>query len=288
MAPLAAAGLRVVAPDQRGYNLSDKPAGIAAYALDSLADDVAGPRRCARPRALRGGRARLGRGRRLAPRGATPSGSPGGHPQRTASGDAVALRAATRPAVKSWYVYFQLPRLPELTLRAGGFWVLRRVLTARSVATKRFAGTCVRWSRRSSGPFQIFTSLQMKARARQSSFRRRSPQLPRGLGAARGADRDEPELVPRPAPWRQVRRLAGRIRVPVRVIWGDARTPFSTAASPRPASRCATGARSFTAPRTHWVQHEEPTGSTGCCSISWVERRPLNGSIGAFWRRRQP
>ncbi|MGH3178522.1 MAG: alpha/beta hydrolase, partial [Streptosporangiaceae bacterium] len=40
MAPLAAAGLRVVAPDQRGYNLSDKPAGIAAYGLDTLADDV--------------------------------------------------------------------------------------------------------------------------------------------------------------------------------------------------------------------------------------------------------
>jgi len=34
--PLAAAGLRVVAPDQRGCNLSDKPAGIAAYHIDSL------------------------------------------------------------------------------------------------------------------------------------------------------------------------------------------------------------------------------------------------------------
>src|SRR5215212_5318692 len=42
IAPLAAAGLRVVAPDQRGYNLSDKPAGIAAYRLDMLADDVIG------------------------------------------------------------------------------------------------------------------------------------------------------------------------------------------------------------------------------------------------------
>ena len=40
--PLAAAGLHVVAPDQRGYNLSDKPAGIAPYTLDRLADDVVG------------------------------------------------------------------------------------------------------------------------------------------------------------------------------------------------------------------------------------------------------
>src|SRR5258705_13986661 len=42
IAPLAASGLRVVAPDQRGYNLSDKPAGIAAYCLDTLAGDVLG------------------------------------------------------------------------------------------------------------------------------------------------------------------------------------------------------------------------------------------------------
>jgi len=37
---LAAAGYRVVAPDQRGYNLSDKPAGVAAYDLDPLASDI--------------------------------------------------------------------------------------------------------------------------------------------------------------------------------------------------------------------------------------------------------
>ena len=38
--PLAAAGFRVVAPDLRGYNLSEKPAGVAAYAAESLAADV--------------------------------------------------------------------------------------------------------------------------------------------------------------------------------------------------------------------------------------------------------
>ncbi|TDI83525.1 MAG: alpha/beta hydrolase [Chloroflexi bacterium] len=38
----AAAGYRVWAPDQRGYNLSDKPEGIAAYKLDELAADVIG------------------------------------------------------------------------------------------------------------------------------------------------------------------------------------------------------------------------------------------------------
>ncbi len=39
---LAEAGLRVIAPDQRGYNLSEKPRDIAAYNLDTLAADVIG------------------------------------------------------------------------------------------------------------------------------------------------------------------------------------------------------------------------------------------------------
>ncbi len=39
---LSAAGFRVWVPDQRGYNLSDKPTGVAAYGLDPLAQDVVG------------------------------------------------------------------------------------------------------------------------------------------------------------------------------------------------------------------------------------------------------
>ena len=35
-------GYLVVVPDQRGYNLSDKPEGIAAYKTDELAKDVIG------------------------------------------------------------------------------------------------------------------------------------------------------------------------------------------------------------------------------------------------------
>ena len=40
--PLVEAGFRVWAPDQRGYNLSDKPQGTAAYRFDELANDVVG------------------------------------------------------------------------------------------------------------------------------------------------------------------------------------------------------------------------------------------------------
>ena len=40
--PLAAAGYRVIVPDQRGYNRSDKPDGVASYHIAELAADVIG------------------------------------------------------------------------------------------------------------------------------------------------------------------------------------------------------------------------------------------------------
>ena len=40
--PLARSGMRVVAPDQRGYNLSDKPAGVEAYQMHELVEDAVG------------------------------------------------------------------------------------------------------------------------------------------------------------------------------------------------------------------------------------------------------
>jgi pimeloyl-ACP methyl ester carboxylesterase len=42
IAPLAAAGFRVVAPDLRGYNLSSRPDGVEAYTADRLAADIVG------------------------------------------------------------------------------------------------------------------------------------------------------------------------------------------------------------------------------------------------------
>jgi hypothetical protein len=42
IAPLAAAGFRVVAPDMRGYNLSSKPDGVHACDTVKLTDDIRG------------------------------------------------------------------------------------------------------------------------------------------------------------------------------------------------------------------------------------------------------
>ena len=40
--PLAEAGFRVIVPDQRGYNLSDKPKGVSSYRMDTLVEDILG------------------------------------------------------------------------------------------------------------------------------------------------------------------------------------------------------------------------------------------------------
>ncbi|HVT44280.1 MAG TPA: alpha/beta hydrolase [Thermoanaerobaculia bacterium] len=41
IAALSAAGFHVVAPDLRGYNVSDKPRGVSSYSIETLAGDVA-------------------------------------------------------------------------------------------------------------------------------------------------------------------------------------------------------------------------------------------------------
>ncbi|WP_027460110.1 alpha/beta fold hydrolase [Deinococcus murrayi] len=127
LGPLARAGFRVFAPDLRGYNLSEKPLGTDAYRVSLLQADVAGL-----IRALGYERAHVV-----------------GHDWGGIIAWALALRqpqvierlvilnaphpAAYRRALRtpaqwgrSWYVlYFQLPWLPERTLRRFGRWALR-------------------------------------------------------------------------------------------------------------------------------------------------------------------
>jgi pimeloyl-ACP methyl ester carboxylesterase len=125
---LAGAGFRALVPDQRGYNLSDKPPAVSDYRVEKLAADVAGLIR------------RAGRGRAAVV----------GHDWGGAVAWAVAIRYpelverlvilnAPHPAAfahelrtaaqlrKSWYIlFFQLPWLPEWALRRGDFASLER------------------------------------------------------------------------------------------------------------------------------------------------------------------
>jgi pimeloyl-ACP methyl ester carboxylesterase len=127
---LAAAGFRALAPDLRGYNLSDKPPGVASYRMEHLVGDVAGLIRHAGA-----GRASLvghDWGGSIAWAAAIR------HPELVerlvilnAAHPAAMMRELRTPAqlLKSWYVFFfQLPRLPEWYLRRRNFAVLERVL----------------------------------------------------------------------------------------------------------------------------------------------------------------
>jgi epoxide hydrolase 4 len=225
LAPLAAAGLRLVAPDQRGYNQSDKPAGIAAYRLDTLADDVLGLADA------------LGR-RHFAVVGHDWGGVVAWHlagrnPERVTR---AAILNAPHPAtlwryaqghpsqlLKSWYVAaFQLPLLPELALRAGGFWLLRRVLR-RSALSGTF----------SDADLQAYCTAWVQ---------------PGALGAMlnwyRALRHDAASLPPR------------RIGVPVRVIWGNRDAFLDRGLAEAGIALCERGEVFHLADASHWAQHE--------------------------------
>jgi epoxide hydrolase 4 len=247
LASLAAAGLRVAAPDQRGLNLSDKPGGIAAYRLDILADDVL---------ALADA---LGH-RRFAVVGHDWGGViawhlAGRNPERVSR--AVVLNAphpATlrryaahhpRQLAKSWYVaYFQLPLLPELSLRAGNFQILQRVLRQTSAA----------------GAFS-----EADLRLYREAWRR-----PGALTAAlnwyralrhRGA-------APAPVP----------IRVPLRVIWGERDALLESGLADAALALCERG-EIVRLPRvSHWLQHEA-AGEVNRLLIEFLCRRALRADV---------
>ena len=122
---LAAAGYWVVAPDLRGYNLSDKPQEIADYSIELLTEDV---RRlivhCGRERAALVGHDWGGvvawafamefpaATERLAVLNAP-------HPQRMQ--EALSGRVNLRQLRRSWYMFvLQLPMLPERWLAMNG------------------------------------------------------------------------------------------------------------------------------------------------------------------------
>jgi pimeloyl-ACP methyl ester carboxylesterase len=127
---LAAAGYRVVAPDLRGYNLSDKPRGVRAYGVRTLARDVASlVEGLGEERAHVVGHD-MGAGLAWATAMTHPERVArlavlnGPHPERLLS----AMRSPVQLA-KSWYVFFfQLPWLPEEVLQMDGYAMLVRAI----------------------------------------------------------------------------------------------------------------------------------------------------------------
>jgi epoxide hydrolase 4 len=137
---LVEADFRVVAPDMRGYNLSDKPPGVQAYRVELLARDVerlilaCGERTAvvvghdwgaiaAWIAAMR----RPGRVERLAILNVP-------HPARSLDG----LLSPMQLLRSSYMFFFQIPRLPEEVIRAGDFALLRTVFRSDPVRSEAF------------------------------------------------------------------------------------------------------------------------------------------------------
>jgi epoxide hydrolase 4 len=128
---IAEAGYWVWAPDQRGYNLSEKPKGFAAYNLDELAGDVLGLIKAAgRERCILIGHDWGG---------AVAWWVANKYPEQLEKLITLNIphnrvfnktfRTSFQQKRKSWYIFFfQLPYLPEIILRFRKHWLLEQVM----------------------------------------------------------------------------------------------------------------------------------------------------------------
>ena len=225
--PLAAAGFRVIVPDQRGYNLSSKPSGVAAYALTELVSDV------------------IAIADQLGQEKIFLAGHDWGaavawsvallHPHRIAK--LVVLNVphptvmrkflSTRPSqlLRSWYMFFfQLPWLPEALFSAFNYRIGVRALL-RSSRPGTFSGEDLAQYRATWSQPRAVTSMINWYRA---LFRTR----------VKFPDRT--------------------VRVPTRILWGE-RDAFLLAEMAHESLRYCTNAELFPfANATHWLQHEKP------------------------------
>ncbi|MEB3243674.1 MAG: alpha/beta hydrolase [Cyanobacteriota bacterium] len=230
IAPLAQAGYRVVVPDQRGYNLSDKPPDVSAYRVDRLGGDVL---------ALLD---HLGRETTFL------AGHDFGaavawwllltHPGRF---QAAAILNVPHPLVmarqlrtslgqlrRSWYIFaFQIPRLPE-------WWLARRhghALVHSLVATSR-AGTfrpadLDAYRRAWHQPGSLRAMLHWYRAALRAGF------------AAPGATTE-------------------RVSVPLLILWGEEDHFLARAMASESLAYCDRGRAILLPNVSHWLQHEEP------------------------------
>jgi pimeloyl-ACP methyl ester carboxylesterase len=228
MPALAAAGLRAVAPDLRGYHHSTKPRGVGAYRIDHLAADLA---------ALLDD---LG---------------PGAHPVVAHDwGAAVAWWAALvhaerisrlailnvpHPAVfrrtlrrsreqrrrSRYMLYFQLPWLPERKLSRHGFRALRSMLRRTSRPGTFGEDELERYARAAAVPGALTAMLNW-----YRALLRRAP--------------------PRPRSW--------IVEPPVRIVWGTQDVALGEEMLAPSAELCRRVDVHRLPEAGHWLHHEEP------------------------------
>jgi pimeloyl-ACP methyl ester carboxylesterase len=228
IAPLAAAGFRVLVPDQRGYNLSEKPKKVAAYGLDILARDVlgliddAGAAKAYVAGHDWGGAVAWWLGIR--------------YPERI---ERIVLLNIPHPAVmrrallkdsrqrkKSWYMFFfQLPWFPERAFSADDFTPAIKSLQRTSRP----------------GTFgEADLALYREAWSQPGAVRSM-------IHWYRAALRAQPKLAGSP-----------RVRVPTLLLWGAQDTALGREMAQPSIDLCDDGRLEFLEEASHWIQHEEP------------------------------
>ncbi|MBB3934594.1 alpha/beta fold hydrolase [Aureimonas phyllosphaerae] len=237
MKALAEAGFRVIVPDQRGYNLSDKPKGVGAYALPKLVGDV-----LALSDALGHERFDLvghdwggivawtlaakapHRLRRLAILNAP-------HPEALFPH---ALRSPTQFLRSGYAAFFQFPLLPEAVLGARRFAVMVRAL-------------------RQTGRPDAFTSADL-------DLYREAWSRP---GALTGMLNWYRALRLRP-------RVQERITVPTLILWGLQDTALERGLADRSLRFCDNRRLETFRDATHWLHREEP-GRVNAALLSFLK-----------------
>lgn len=224
---LAQAGYHVLAPDQRGYNKSDKPPGRSAYHLDQLALDVVGlvENTGAKSFALIGHDWGSAVGWRLA---AKFNSKMARFISMSAPHSAVWLEAIrTIPAQrkKSWYVgVFRLPWLPEFLMRLQNY----KALAAAMRETKRPEACTeqdlVEYRRAWSTPGALTAMLNWY----------------RAVQAKEAAQK--PEKL---------------IDVPAQILWGND-DKFGVPQLAEMSCQLCSHATVHHLDATHWIQHDEP------------------------------
>jgi len=224
--PLAEAGYRVLVPDQRGYNLSEKPRGVSAYRLDALAGDVVGLiEDVGREKAAVVGHdwgavvawwlalTHAERLERLAILNVP-------HPAVMRRH----MRSSFRQLRRSWYIlFFQLPWLPEWFLRRHGFRNAVRALRASRPGT--FSDADLEVYREAWGQPRALRSMVHWYRAALQTTSRRPPSL--------------------------------RVSVETLMLWGCRDIALGREMAAPSIDLCDTGRLILFEQASHWLQHEE-------------------------------
>lgn len=223
---LARQGFLVVVPDQRGYNLSDKPKGLKHYDIDRLARDV------------------IGVIEHLGYERVHLAGHDWGglvawwvamhYPEHV---DRLAILNAPHPYVmmqnlyrnriqrrRSWYIlFFQLPLLPELALSYAGHQTAARMLE-RGGLPGSFLPEDLEQYQRAWGQPRAWTGMLNWYRAiRRLVFGRIAPI---------------------------------RVPMPTMIIWGEQDGALGAEMAEQSLAYCDQGRLELVSEATHWVQHD--------------------------------